>query len=313
MVQLMGQTLESMRAAIATADRAIAMADELGCGGDGFAHVIRGRARVGLGDETGLDELEAWLTDISFHETGTINVGARQWWAGALHHWRGPAAEWQARQEIETIVEARGLYVVRSMSIAEEVRVLWELGRLREAIALADSIDLRVDAQPRWAVVQRALALIDLRELDAATVDAVRTTRPADERDLRHVVGSVAVLMSDALQRGDADQAVRHLESLGDLQLLVERDGAVEQLPRLVGLALRAGRGDLVVGLHSIDAEETPLRRIIATHVAGLVAAAEGRRDQALALLTSAASSWQAFGNVSEALAARRDLLELVG
>jgi len=194
------------------------------------------------------------LADISFYETGTINVGARQWWAGALHHWRGPAAEWQARQEIETIVEARGLYVVRSMSIAEEVRVLCELGHLREAIALADGIDLTIDAQPRWAVVQRALALIDLGELDDATVDAVRTTRPADERDLRHVVGSVAVLMSAALMRGDTEEAERQLESLGDLQQLVGRDGAVEQLPRLVGLALRTGRGDLVVGLHAIDA-----------------------------------------------------------
>ena len=134
-----------------------------------------------------------------------------------------------------------------------------------------------------------------------------REAKGSDER------GSVAVLMSDALQRGDADEAARLLESLGDLQLLVERDGAVEQLPRLVGLALRAGRGDLVVGLHSIDAEGTPLRRIISTHVAGLVAAAEGRRDQALALLTSAANSWQAFGNLSEAHAARRDLLDLTG
>ena len=153
------------------------------------------------------------------------------------------------------------------------------------------------DAQPRWAVVQRALALIDLGELDDATVDAVRTTRPADERDLRHVVGSVAVLMSVALLRGDTEEAARQLESLGDLQQLVGRDGAVEQLPRLVGLALRAGRGDLVVGLHAIDAEATPLRRIIATHVGGLIAAAEGRRGEASALLTRAASSWQSFAS----------------
>ena len=103
--------------------------------------------------------------------------------------------------------------------------------------------------------------------------------------------------MSVALLRGDTEEAARQLESLGDLQQLVGRDGAVEQLPRLVGLALRAGRGDLVVGLHAIDAEATPLRRIIATHVVGLIAAAEGRRGEASALLTRAASAWQSFAS----------------
>ena len=311
MVQLMGQTPESMRAAIVTADDAIAMASALGCGGDAFSHVIRGRARVGLGDETGLDELEHYLGDLSFYETGTINVGARQWWAGALHHWRGPVAEWQAREELETVVEARGLFVVRSMSVAEEVRVLWELGRLREAIALADTVDLTVDAQPRWAVVQRALALIDLGELDQATIDAVRRTPPADERDLRHVVGAAAVLMTEALGRGDEVDVRARLDELGDLQALVERDGAVELMPRVVGLAIRAGCADLVAGIHGIDSESTPLRRIIAVHVSGLLAVGEGRRGEAVTLLTRAADEWLAFGNASEAAAARRDLLEL--
>ena len=101
------------------------------------------------------------------------------------------------------------------------------------------------------------------------------------------------------------------LDELGDLQALVERDGAVELMPRVVGLAIRAGCADLVAGIHGIDSESTPLRRIIAVHVSGLLAVGEGRRGEAVTLLTRAADEWLAFGNASEAAAARRDLLEL--
>jgi hypothetical protein len=144
------QSSRSLRNAIAFADRAIALAASHGTGVDALAHVVRGRARLSLGDGGGMDELEPGLDEVLRYESGSFAIAARMWFADALHHWRGPAAERKARQELEVLAESRGLQFITSMSIAEEVRVLYELGRFDEAIALAERIhEADVEAQPR--------------------------------------------------------------------------------------------------------------------------------------------------------------------
>ena len=242
MSELVGQTPQSLRKAIGWADRAIAMAETHGTGGDALAHVVRGRARLSLGDGGGMDEFESGLNDVQRYEPGMFAVGARMWYAGALHHWRGPAAELKARQELEVLAGSRGLQSLTSMSIAEEVRVLYELGRFDEAIALAGQIrEADLEAQPRWGAVQRALVLLDTGTLDDATVEAVRGAPPADEGDLRHILGVALVCAAAAIRRRRAEEAVTVLRALGDLQHFSERDGAVELLPRLVRTAIAGG------------------------------------------------------------------------
>jgi hypothetical protein len=225
-----------------------------------------------------------------------------------VHHWRGSAAEHRARQRLSYLAESRGLGFLRSMGVAEHVRVLWELGRLRECVELADAVDPADGAMPRWAVVQRALALADLGELDDATVALVLDTPPADPGDLRHLAGAAAVAMHAALSAGDSAAARRALESLGDLAAYVERDGAFELLPRLVRLAVRADSAYLVLDVDGIDQPPTPLRCHVATHVRGLQALARGDVAEARRLLEEAAQRWTAFGTVSEEQAARADL-----
>ena len=73
----------------------------------------------------------------------------------------GPAEELAAREDLEHFAITTGQAYVVSFSIAERVRCLAELGRWREVVALADTVDL-AEAQPRWAAVQRALALAEL-------------------------------------------------------------------------------------------------------------------------------------------------------
>src|SRR5215469_3729333 len=99
MSELVGQTPRSLRNAIAFADHAIAIAAGHGTGGDELAHVVRGRARASLGDGGGMVELESSLDDVKRYESGTMAIAVRNFYAGALHHWRGPAAELKARQE----------------------------------------------------------------------------------------------------------------------------------------------------------------------------------------------------------------------
>src|SRR5262249_54025440 len=154
----------------------------------------------------------------------------------------------------------------------------YELGRFGEAIALAEQIhEEDVEAQLRWGAVQRALALLDTGALDDTTVEAVRPIPPADEGDLRHLLGVALVCAASAIRRGRPHEAVSLLRDLGDLQRFSERDGAVELLPRLVRTAIAGGCPETVTGLRDIAAVPTPLRLHIAATVAGLTEEIRGR------------------------------------
>jgi tetratricopeptide (TPR) repeat protein len=311
-LRLMEQTTESLHAAITIADEAIALAATYRTGGDALAHVVRGRARLSLGDEDGLRELEDALDEVSRTEPGTIAMGTRQWHAGAMHHWRGPAAERASRDALEALAERRGMQSIASMGIAEDVRVAYELGELQQAIALADGIPGDRGAQPRWAVVQKALALLDLHEIDDDVVREVTGTPPADDGDLRHVLGSTLVVTGAALLGSDHATAVAALEGLGDLHRFVERDGAVELLPRLVRTALAVERPELVAQLDGIDEVATPLRRLIAETVEGLLAESRGDVDTAVAKLSAAAAGWDELDFRAEAALTRADLVRVL-
>ena len=176
-----------------------------------------------------------------------------------------------------------------SFSIAERVRCLAELGRWREVVALADTVDL-AEAQPRWAAVQRALALAELGELGEADVELVRRTPPASDDDLRHLLGTLLVEAIWAPDRVD-----ELIDGLGDLTPYAERDGAIELLTRLIRLAPHR---DFSV-LRRTD-ESSPLAAAITPHVNGLL-------DRDADLLTLAAQRWRAMGYVVEADLAARD------
>jgi hypothetical protein len=261
-----------------------------------------------LGDGDGLAELEAALHDVLRQESGTLALGTRQWLAGALHHWRGPAAELAARRELEAMAAERGLGFIVSMGVAEDVRVLCELGRYDEALALSDQALDAAEAQPRWMVVQRALALLDLGRLDDTTLRQVAATPPADPDDLRHILGTALVIAGAALGRGDVATARSTLLCLPAAQHFVDRDGAVELIPRLLRTAARAGCAELVRGVHGVDDIGTPLRQAIASTVAGLRLLGEDAPVAAAPVLQEAFDRWQRLGFVAEASAVQADL-----
>jgi hypothetical protein len=302
-LRLMEQTTESLRAAIAICDEALALAQTHSTGGDALARVVRARARLSLGDGDALDDLESALDEVVETESGTIALGARQWHAGAMHHWRGPAAERASRDALALLVANRGLQLITSMSLAEDIRVTYELGDLRGAIAMAEDVPFELEAQPRWAIVQRGLALLDLGELSDEVVADVLATPPADAGDLRHILGAALVAAGAALDTGNLPAAAAAVTSVGELQQYVDRDGAVELLPRYARTAIACELPNLVEELAGIDAVPTPLRRSIAATISGLVAEAAGDHNAAVANLSHAADGWRELGfRVEEAL-----------
>ena len=308
LLKVMEQTSESFQEAKHLTDQALTLAAQYEGHGAALARAVRGRAVLGLGDVSGLEQLEGSLADVAAEESGSILVGLHQWLAGALHHWRGAPAEWRARRELEEVAADRGLEFITSMGIAEDVRVLYEMGRLREAVTTAAEIGPPSEAQPRWAVVQQAIALLEMDELDEATLRSALATPAADEGDVRHVLGLSLLSASWDLCQGDPDRARDTLQKLAPVDRFVGRDGAVELLPRLVRLALAADNADLVLGLPGIDTVKTPLRRLIQLTVTGLQFIARRLPDEAIAPLEDAVQGWQAFGSRVEAAYTEFDL-----
>jgi hypothetical protein len=157
-------------------------------------------------------------------------------------------------------------------------------------------------------VVQRALALADLGELDGDTIAAVIATPPADEGDLRHVLGSALVHAAAALAQDQQAVAAAALCTLGDMRRFRDRDGAMELLPRLVRTAAAAGVPELVADLHGIDAVATPLRSHISATVDGLLAAQAADHERAVPMLRQALRGWTGFGCRLEAAWTALDL-----
>ncbi len=298
---VIGQTPESFARAIEVSDTAIAMARAIG---DEDVAVLsfatRGRARLALGDERGLADMDR------AQERGLgllppfVVLGTRQWYAGAAHHWQGPLAELTIREGLEEYAWRTGMEFLVSFGVAERLRCLWELGRAEECVAAADRIERGSDAMTRWVVVQRALALADLGRLDEGVLAEVMATPPADETDLRHVVGTAVVRAMHALNHGDTKAAGDVLERLGDLAAYAARDGAAEFLPRVLRLADEAGLEGFGAELADVTFGATPLGRALTASVHGLV-----RRDPAM--LRDAVDAWEALGESVDLDLARAD------
>ncbi len=298
---VIGQTAESFARAIEVSDRAIAMAGDLG---DDDVAVLsfatRGRARLALGDERGLADMDRAQERGPGRLPPFVVLGTRQWYAGAAHHWSGPAAELRIREELEDYAWRTGMEFLVSFGVAERLRCLWELGRAEECVAEADRIDRGSEAMTRWVVVQRALALADLGRLDDQVLAEVMGTPAADDTDLRHVIGAAVIRARHALDHGDARQAATVLTGLGDLAVYAARDGAAEFLPRVLRLADEAGLSGYGSELADVTFEATPLGRALTASARGLV-----RRDPSL--LLEAVSAWETLGDSVDLRLARED------
>lgn len=298
---VIGQTPESFARAIEVADRAIAMARELG--DEDLALLsfgTRGRARLGLGDRRGLADMDRAQDRGPGRLPPFVVLGTRQWYAGAAHHWSGPETELRIRIELEDYARRTGMEFLVSFGVAERLRCLWELGRAEECVAEADAIDRRSEAMTRYVVVQRALALADLGRLDDEVLAEVLATPPADDTDLRHVLATAVLRARHALDSGEPSLAADVLDDLGGLTAYASRDGACELLPRAVRLGREAGLVAYGAELADVTLEPTPLGRALTATLRGLVRGDAG-------LLAEAVSAWQVLGDSVDLRLARAD------
>jgi class 3 adenylate cyclase/tetratricopeptide (TPR) repeat protein len=122
-------------AGIATADRVLALASELGLPPPGWALSGRGSCRVWVGDVGGVADLER--AGVLLVQEGNGKEGVFHNLAVARSKFEGPAAGLAAYDRSIAFAAARGLDGLHRGSSVNRVECLIELGRLEEAAAAA--------------------------------------------------------------------------------------------------------------------------------------------------------------------------------
>lgn len=288
--------------AIACADHAIALADELGLPAvRARALAFRGCSRVGLGDPGGLDELKAALTL-------SISLGlARQTYVsyfnlvGALSY-EDPPAALEVAEEGLRFAGNRGLAEGGAWIRTFRLQAMFQVGRWQELVAEAD--ELIAWAQPRGYVSIALTAFQPKAWVLSLTGRASEAGHfasllgdglPAESK--RALSGSI--LMEVGRMRANRNEAARALQELIDameaepgtlLELVCEgaRRAALLERPDMLAQFGAVLKGDLTIVRHSRDT------------LTALSAEVEGRHLEALSSFTRSERDWDRFGNPHE-------------
>jgi len=284
---------------VEVSDRAIALADELG---EGLylarnALQFRGNARVELGDLGGLDDLRESLERSLQAAQADAAAVAYLNLAGATWHGIGAQQGLELYETTQAFDESHGLRGIVMWSKAESTWPLFDLGRWDEIITITDELDA-VDegigsAQARMlGLPYRALVRERRGDLnEAATVIEQLLPRAREAGDPQVLAPSLAVAALVAARHDGigVSDLVRELIELTRGRADRYRALFLPELTRLctAASALDLAR-ELVAGL-SVDLGRVGAARVAA---AAVLAEAEGRTPDALALYEQAVVRW---------------------
>jgi tetratricopeptide (TPR) repeat protein len=290
--------------AIAAADRARSLAENLGLPEPARALGYRGYARAYLGDEQGLAEMERALSML-------VEAGVGQD-AGVLHNnlaiarypLQGPARSLAAFEEGIAFCEARGLAAVAAFIGANCPGLLMELGRSDEALERAAALSVAYEGSGNASdpcEVRASELAVRLsqggrgapEEIDWL-ISTARTVRSAD------VSGFVLAVAAAALEKDAPERACLLLSELEQFPGVRGTPYYARQLPRMTATALSAGDPELAERLISGFKPRYPLEVHALCAARAHIAEHADEHAEAAALYAQAAERWKDFGNVPE-------------
>ncbi len=234
-------------ACIASARRALELADELGLPTPARALGFHGAALANTGDRRALDEMETARQLLVERGLGRDAAVAHHNMAINVWIFEGPTAALTAFEDVERFTEQRGLAEIGASSRATALERLVDVGQFREVIArnallspLAETGVMNLQAAVElYAATARAHR--ELGDVRAATSAATHALAVA--RELDHWLGIVVACSpaaSAALDEGDRPGALTLLAEAVD-----RPDGPVNEeyagrLPQLTRCALAA-------------------------------------------------------------------------
>jgi predicted ATPase/class 3 adenylate cyclase len=288
--------------AVAAAERALALAAELGLPEPAFALHWRGLCRCSLGEADGVEEmrraLQLALEQGQGRETAVIYGNL----AGVVGSYEGPLAALDAYREANTFCEQRGIADVRLMFRPDSLSLLADLGQTEQALAeagpLADQLQTVGDIDH---VSARALQLRLLAERGtpqhAPTPDELVTV--VREIGLSaYIATTFAAAAQLLLAQDQPEQAHALLQELD--QIAAVRNDFVRPLPSLLRVALALDDPQLAERLAAGVEPANPLDEHVLASARAQLAEAAGDHAHASELYRDAAARWHEFGNVPE-------------
>ena len=288
------------REAIEHADRALALAAQLGLPEPARALGFRGAARVNLGDIGGLEDMRAALAAATAQGLGRAVAMLYNNLATATWLVEGPRQCLQLAREGARFAKRRGIGEVALQLDAAAVQALVDVGSLEEAMHMAEELT------PRLEETGSILFLLDIRsaQLWALTVRGeqqaaaalgqwvVQHAREYDRPEpLATTYPPVAALR---VAQGDAPGARALLAELSNAHAAWAPAYAAN-LATAVRAALAVGAPELAAELAGAVQPRYPLEQHAVVAARALLAEHHGEHAEAAALFADAAKGWERF------------------
>jgi class 3 adenylate cyclase/tetratricopeptide (TPR) repeat protein len=288
------------REAIEHADRALALAAQLGLPEPPRALGYRGGARVSLGDAGGLDDMRRALTGATAQGLGRevaflYNNLAEDTWLIEGSRQRLDLAHKGAR-----FATRRGIDQVALHIDSATVRAVADLGSLNEAIALAEELALRLEESGN------ILCLLEIRsaQLWALNVRGERAAatalgqwvveRARECANPEALAGAYPPAAALRLAQGDPPGARSLLVELGQAHAAWTTSYAAN-LATAVRAALAAGAPELAAELVGALQPRHPLQQHAMVAARALLAEQDSRHAEAAGLYADAVGRWKQF------------------
>jgi hypothetical protein len=276
--------------ALELSDKGLGLAERLG-----LDHLVlrmrqwRGLARCDLGDRAGLDDLRESLQSALEHGFsleaghGYSNYGSAVWLAVS------PEAALEVYREGAEFLTRRGLSYEATWQRAELTKILFDLGRWDELLAVAREVEERTDDQPMLvARIARASVLLYRGQRSPAAVLARQVLPRA--RGVRDSQIAVPALSVAALVEDDAPTALALVEELIAIEAI---DNPL--YPDVARACVRLGRPDLAERMIRTDERASTRARHVGATVKAVLAEARGERERATRLYAEAAERWREY------------------
>ena len=288
------------RQAIEHADRALALAAQLGLPEPARALGFRGAARLSLGDAGGLEDMRTALAAATAQGLGRAAAVLYYNLAEATWLVEGPRQRPELAREGSRFAKRRGIDEFALHLDAATVGALAELGCLEEAMGLAEELAPRLEetggVRGLLEVRSAQLWAFNVRgEHEAATALGQWTVERAREyANPATLAGAYPPAAALRLAQGDPPGARALLSELSNAHAAWTATYAAN-LGEAVRAALAAGAPDLAAELADAVRPRLPLQQHAVVTARALLAEHHGQHAEAAALFADAAERWQAF------------------